>query len=281
MEDGSRSPEPCFYKWGCPSPQGWAGGPPRRSTPSVSRPGRAAGGRPQGRGAGCQSGALSRLPVTPALPGHCLAPVTLGPQPELHRGLGCPGHFRSIPRKGGQLRRSWAWPGPEPDGSGGPVRDELLALLPAAALGTPGGLRSSTKAPRLCQTCLQPCQGFICVYLGGLPRSGVPCEGVCSQTGWRFPHPRDRSWGPRARVNKPQALNPSTESGVLPSSASSLLVPPAIRMWFWKLLMDFGSIPASGRSPGGENGNPPQYSCWRIPWTEEPDRPHGAAKSWA
>ena len=33
---------------------------------------------------------------------------------------------------------------------------------------------------------------------------------------------------------------------------------------------DAGSIPGSGRSPGGGNGNPLQYFCWRIPWTEEP-----------
>ena len=28
---------------------------------------------------------------------------------------------------------------------------------------------------------------------------------------------------------------------------------------------DTGSIPGSGRSPGGENGNPLQYSCWENP----------------
>ena len=28
-----------------------------------------------------------------------------------------------------------------------------------------------------------------------------------------------------------------------------------------------GLIPGSGRSPGEGNGNPLQYSCWRIPWT--------------
>ena len=28
----------------------------------------------------------------------------------------------------------------------------------------------------------------------------------------------------------------------------------------------------SGRSPGGQNGNPLQYSCLEIPWTEEPSR---------
>ena len=32
---------------------------------------------------------------------------------------------------------------------------------------------------------------------------------------------------------------------------------------------DVGLIPGSGRSPGVENGYPLQYSCWKIPWTEE------------
>ena len=35
---------------------------------------------------------------------------------------------------------------------------------------------------------------------------------------------------------------------------------------------DVGLIPVSGRSPGGGNGNPLQYSCWEIQWTEEPGR---------
>ena len=35
---------------------------------------------------------------------------------------------------------------------------------------------------------------------------------------------------------------------------------------------DIGSIPGLGRSPGEGNGNPLQYSCWEIPWTEEPGR---------
>ena len=29
------------------------------------------------------------------------------------------------------------------------------------------------------------------------------------------------------------------------------------------------SIPGSRKSPGRGNGNPLQYSCWEIPWTEE------------
>ena len=31
-----------------------------------------------------------------------------------------------------------------------------------------------------------------------------------------------------------------------------------------------GSIPKWERSSGGGHGNPVQYSCWRIPLTEEP-----------
>ena len=33
---------------------------------------------------------------------------------------------------------------------------------------------------------------------------------------------------------------------------------------------DSGLISGLGRFPGEGNGNPPQYSPWRIPWTEEP-----------
>ena len=37
-----------------------------------------------------------------------------------------------------------------------------------------------------------------------------------------------------------------------------------------KTLRDGGSIPGSGRSPGGGHGNPLQYPCLGNPWTEEP-----------
>ena len=33
---------------------------------------------------------------------------------------------------------------------------------------------------------------------------------------------------------------------------------------------DTGSMPESGRSPGAENGNPPQYLAGSILWTEGP-----------
>ena len=34
---------------------------------------------------------------------------------------------------------------------------------------------------------------------------------------------------------------------------------------------DADSIPGWRRSPREGNGSPLQYSCWEIPWTEEPD----------
>ena len=44
---------------------------------------------------------------------------------------------------------------------------------------------------------------------------------------------------------------------------------------------DSGSIPGSGRFPGGGNGNPLQYSCLGNPWTEEPGGlQSGVAKTW-
>ena len=35
---------------------------------------------------------------------------------------------------------------------------------------------------------------------------------------------------------------------------------------------DAGLVPGSGRFPGEGNGNPLQYSSWKIPWKEEPGR---------
>jgi len=35
-------------------------------------------------------------------------------------------------------------------------------------------------------------------------------------------------------------------------------------------IIDAGQIPGLGRFPAGGHGNPLQYSCLRIPWTEEP-----------
>ena len=34
-------------------------------------------------------------------------------------------------------------------------------------------------------------------------------------------------------------------------------------------IRDMGLIPDSGRSPGGGNSYPLQYSCLKYPWTEE------------
>ena len=37
---------------------------------------------------------------------------------------------------------------------------------------------------------------------------------------------------------------------------------------------DLDSIPGLGRYPGEGNGNPLQFSCLEIPWTEESDGLH-------
>ena len=48
---------------------------------------------------------------------------------------------------------------------------------------------------------------------------------------------------------------------------------------FWRVVKNLsvnageaGLIPGLGRTPGEGNGNPLQYSCLQIPWTEEPGR---------
>ena len=37
-------------------------------------------------------------------------------------------------------------------------------------------------------------------------------------------------------------------------------------------IRDPGSIPGSGRSPGGGHGTHSSILAWRIPWTEDPGR---------
>ena len=48
-------------------------------------------------------------------------------------------------------------------------------------------------------------------------------------------------------------------------------------------LRDTGSMPGSGRSPGGGNGNPLQHSCLKNPMDRGVWRAtvHGASKGWA
>ena len=45
---------------------------------------------------------------------------------------------------------------------------------------------------------------------------------------------------------------------------------------------DMGLIPGSGRSPGGGQGNPPQYSCLENPMDREAWQVtvHGVTKNW-
>ena len=122
-----------------------------------------------------------------------------------------------------------------------------------------------------------------------LPGSSV--HGILRQEYWRglpFPSPRDLP-------------DPGTESGFPSLQADSMLPEPpgTPRIYHIQMQMmitihqhtsgaslgalvvknspvnagdtrDTGSIPGPGRSPGGGHGNPLQYSCLRIPWTEEP-----------
>ena len=37
-------------------------------------------------------------------------------------------------------------------------------------------------------------------------------------------------------------------------------------------ISDVGSIPGSGRSPGGGHGTPSGILAWGVPWTEKPGR---------
>ena len=46
-------------------------------------------------------------------------------------------------------------------------------------------------------------------------------------------------------------------------------------------IRDAGSIPGSGRSPGGGHGNPLQYSCLENPMAEEPGGLQSMGSWWA
>ena len=51
--------------------------------------------------------------------------------------------------------------------------------------------------------------------------------------------------------------------------AQSVKNPPAMKETAWNIV-DLGLISGLGRSPGGGNGNPLQYSCLENPRAEEP-----------
>ena len=76
-----------------------------------------------------------------------------------------------------------------------------------------------------------------------------------------------KSLGLRANTNKsfPSSYKPPHPS----QEATIMLSAPTVKN-LPANAGDPGSIPRSGRSPGEGNCNPLQYSCLRIPWTEEP-----------
>ena len=74
--------------------------------------------------------------------------------------------------------------------------------------------------------------------------------------------------GPLHGLSKdPDAIwNPKQKYSVASNGLCSVVTNPPANA------EDMGSIPGSGRSPGGGNGNPLQYSCLGNPWTGEPSR---------
>ena len=116
-----------------------------------------------------------------------------------------------------------------------------------------------------------------------LTRSGVGSHeytGALGRAVW-MSRPADDRWG-RKRLGAYGGQGKEAEILLL----GCLGWGPALLPWLiinWRLvvknlparagnLRDLGSIPESGRSPEGGNGNPLQYSCLENPWAEEPGR---------
>ena len=116
------------------------------------------------------------------------------------------------------------------------------------------------------------------------PREGHWAEACCdgSPAGqWRsiqWPHPQ--AWGPTAHRKPPSIFLLNYRHAflwVFMQGVSVVKNPPAM-VGDTRVM---GSVPGSGRSPGGGNGNPLQYSCLENPmdrgawWATV----HGATKS--
>ena len=68
------------------------------------------------------------------------------------------------------------------------------------------------------------------------------------------------NWGPREAMRE---VNKDCVCPIYRASQVALVVKnPPVNAGD---IRDVGSIPGLGGSPGGRNGNPPQYSAWRIP----------------
>ena len=86
-------------------------------------------------------------------------------------------------------------------------------------------------------------------------------------------------WLPKLEVN----LSSSVSFLFFPSWAWTIFYLGILQLWISQVALvvknppanagdrrDAGSISELGRSSGERHGNPLQYSCWGIPWTEEP-----------
>ena len=281
---GRRQPDPWALLWQVGPlhrQQGWAGGPPDAAQPQ--RPGL---GEPQG----------------PGLKGEAQV-VSLGPWvgyrwplPSLGQRSGSPSpsplpHSWSSTMDSGVLATSAVFPGrvdsPTAPGPGRPrakwirwawVWWALGFASSCSPVGTPGGLRSSPKAPRLRQIRLQPCQGFVCILVGFL-EVVFHVKGFVTRWGGGFPIRGTSPGAPMLMSINHKLWTPplSPESYLL--QLPHLLVPRPSGCGFgscWWM-----RVPSLGREDPLEEkmATHPNILAWRIPWTGEPGGPHGATKS--
>ena len=75
-------------------------------------------------------------------------------------------------------------------------------------------------------------------------------------------HPRSHSWGRRGRLPN---INMSIKPGSVSHGASQVVLEVNNPSASAGDTRDTGLTPDSGRSPGGGNGNPLQYSCLENP----------------
>ena len=90
--------------------------------------------------------------------------------------------------------------------------------------------------------------------------------------------PRSHSWGRRGRLPN---INKSIKPGSVFHGASQVVLEVNNQPASAGDTRETGSIPGSGRSPGGENGSPLHYSCLESPMDRGAWRAmvHSVAKS--
>ena len=155
----------------------------------------------------------------------------------------------------------------------------LQALRPAAATGRlrwvfhpqlggpalwlPAGLHRSLK-PRF-TLCTCPSQGsaFWDVVVADSGRHSVSKARSLTESA-------ERPAGQTEWVTRTPGLQASPSAPPVPAAVPSLFPGGPDGKESTCSAGDLDSTPGWGRPSGGGHGSPLQYSCWRIPWTEEP-----------